>query len=308
MKVMGAARRADSGFTADSGDVRHTPWNQRVRSLLLGPHGGGTMRRRASDAVRVGLATVLVVICVPLAQANSSLEIHITELIAPAPTGIHWLITALWFVGSIGVIVALGAHRAARATPGGSAADGGGRRGRRGRVPSPRCAARPDRGAVACPGLLRIQPALPHPPAGHRHRGGAGRAAVPEPAHAPHRDRCAVALRPVRGDRRLRAAARCHCRVDRRLGYGRRLPPRHGRAQRAPVGIGGERRRARPSGGGARAHLHATSGMGRGRIRRHGHPRAAGRARRLRARRRRRAVAAQGLALQHLPRLRVRRS
>ena len=67
MKVMGATRRADSRITADSGDVRHTTWNQRVRSLLLGPHGGGTMRRRASDAVRVGLAAVLVVICVPLA-------------------------------------------------------------------------------------------------------------------------------------------------------------------------------------------------------------------------------------------------
>jgi glycosyltransferase 2 family protein len=107
MKVMGATRRTDTRATAGSGDVRHTPWNQRVRSLLLGPHGGGTMRRRASDAVRVGLATVLVVICVPLAQANTSLEIHISELIAPPPTGIHWLITALWFVGSIGVIVAL---------------------------------------------------------------------------------------------------------------------------------------------------------------------------------------------------------
>jgi glycosyltransferase 2 family protein len=107
MKVMGATTRADNRVTAASGDVRHTPWNQRVRSLLLGPHGGGTMRRRASDAVRVGLAIVLVVICVPLAQANTSLEIHITQLIAPAPTGIHWLITALWFVGSIGVIVTL---------------------------------------------------------------------------------------------------------------------------------------------------------------------------------------------------------
>jgi uncharacterized protein (TIRG00374 family) len=107
MKIMGATARADSRVMAASGDVGHTPWNRRVRSMLLGPHGGGTTRRRASDAVRVGLATVLVVICVLLAQANTSVEIHVTELIAPAPTGIHWLITALWFVGSIGVIVTL---------------------------------------------------------------------------------------------------------------------------------------------------------------------------------------------------------
>ena len=107
MKVMRATARAESGVMSDSGDVGHTRWDQRVRSLLLGPRGDGTMRRRASDAIRVGLATVLVVICVPLAQANTSLEIHLTELITPPPTGMHWLVTALWFVGSIGVIVTL---------------------------------------------------------------------------------------------------------------------------------------------------------------------------------------------------------
>jgi uncharacterized protein (TIRG00374 family) len=57
--------------------------------------------------VRVGVAAALLVICVPLVQANTTVEIHVTELITPAPAGIHWLITALWFVGSIGVIVTL---------------------------------------------------------------------------------------------------------------------------------------------------------------------------------------------------------
>jgi hypothetical protein len=38
---------------------------------------------------------VLVLLCIHLAQANTSVEIHVTELIAPAPAGIHWLITAL---------------------------------------------------------------------------------------------------------------------------------------------------------------------------------------------------------------------
>jgi hypothetical protein len=92
---------------ADPGEVTHTPWSQRVRSLLLGPRGGGTTRRRASDAVRVGLATVLVVICVPLAQANTSVEIHVTELVTPPPASIEWLITAIWLLGSVGVIIAL---------------------------------------------------------------------------------------------------------------------------------------------------------------------------------------------------------
>ena len=35
------------------------------------------------------------------------LEVHFTELVTPPPTGIRWLITALWFLGSLGVIVRL---------------------------------------------------------------------------------------------------------------------------------------------------------------------------------------------------------
>src|SRR5580698_9541565 len=107
MKIMGSPAPAGTELPSVRDDIDHTPWSQRVRSLLLGPRGGGTTRRRASDAVRVGIAVALVVICVPLVQANTSVEIHVTELITPAPSGIHWLITALWFLGSIGVIVAL---------------------------------------------------------------------------------------------------------------------------------------------------------------------------------------------------------
>ncbi|MFZ0248686.1 MAG: YbhN family protein [Acidimicrobiales bacterium] len=107
MKVMGTTAPAAADLTSLPPEVGHTPWNQRVRSLVLGPHGGGATRRRASDAVRVGIAAVLLVICVPLVQANTSVEIHVTELLTPPPTGIQWLITAIWFAGSVGVTVAL---------------------------------------------------------------------------------------------------------------------------------------------------------------------------------------------------------
>jgi len=115
MKIMGTAASTGTGTgtgtgtdpTSVRGDVGHTSWSQRVRSLVLGPHGGGTTRRRASDAVRVGIAAVLLVICVPLVDANTSVEIHITELVTPPPSGIQWLITAIWFVGSLGVTAAL---------------------------------------------------------------------------------------------------------------------------------------------------------------------------------------------------------
>ncbi len=104
---MGPAPSDDRDLALAVADAVPTPGTQRVRSLLLGPHGGGTTRRRASDAVRVGIALVLVAVCIPLVRANTSVEIHFTELVTPPPTGIRWLITALWFLGSIGVIVGL---------------------------------------------------------------------------------------------------------------------------------------------------------------------------------------------------------
>lgn len=92
---------------ARAGHGTRTRWSQRVRSLVLGPHGGGTTRRRASDAVRLGTACVLLVVCIPLVQANTSVEVDVSLLVTPPPTGVRWLITTLWFLGSIGVIVGL---------------------------------------------------------------------------------------------------------------------------------------------------------------------------------------------------------
>ncbi len=88
------------------GPVRRR-WLPRARASVLGPHGGGTIRRRASDAVRLGAAVVIVAVCIPLARANTAFEVHLATLVAPAPTGVHWLFTALWFLGSLGVIVGL---------------------------------------------------------------------------------------------------------------------------------------------------------------------------------------------------------
>ena len=79
---------------------------ERVRSFILKPRGGGT-RRRASDAVRLGLAVLLVAISVPLARANTSAEVHLTQLLTPPPAGSRWLVATLWQLGSFGVIVAL---------------------------------------------------------------------------------------------------------------------------------------------------------------------------------------------------------
>ncbi len=106
MKVMGRAGH-ERAVVVPPREGHHASWGQRVLALVLGPHGGGTTRRRASDAIRVGLAIALIVIFVPLADANTSVEIHVADLLTPPPTGVRWLITTLWLLGSVGVIVAL---------------------------------------------------------------------------------------------------------------------------------------------------------------------------------------------------------
>ena len=80
---------------------------QRLRALVLGPRGGGTTRRRASDAFRLGFAVVVVAVSVPVMRANSTVELSIVHALNPPPPGIQWLVTAVFWLGSAGVIVCL---------------------------------------------------------------------------------------------------------------------------------------------------------------------------------------------------------
>ena len=86
MKLMGTTAAPTADLTAALPERRpHARGASVSAHWSSGPHGGGTTRRRASDAVRVGIAAVLLVICIPLVQANTSVEIHVTELLTPPP-------------------------------------------------------------------------------------------------------------------------------------------------------------------------------------------------------------------------------
>jgi hypothetical protein len=54
----------------------------RLRAAVLGPRGGGTTRRRASDAFRLGLAVVVVALSIPVMRANSA---------GPSPCRAAWV-------------------------------------------------------------------------------------------------------------------------------------------------------------------------------------------------------------------------
>ena len=80
---------------------------QRLRAVVLGPRGGGTTRRRASDAFRLGFAALVVLVSVPVMRANSALELGIVHALNPPPLAIQWLVTVVFWVGSAGVIAGL---------------------------------------------------------------------------------------------------------------------------------------------------------------------------------------------------------
>ncbi len=81
------------------------PW----RSLFFAPVGDGQTRRRGSDAVRLGLAALVVVLGWVVTRANSSAEQTVASTMSSAPEGIRWVVTAVWWVGSVGLIALTGA-------------------------------------------------------------------------------------------------------------------------------------------------------------------------------------------------------
>ena len=87
-------------------ETRHR-LQQRLRSTVLGPRGGGTTRRRASDAFRLALAIVVVLVSIPVMRANSAAELSIVRAVHPPPAAISWLVTSVFWLGSAGVIVLL---------------------------------------------------------------------------------------------------------------------------------------------------------------------------------------------------------
>src|SRR5499425_1244507 len=80
---------------------------QRLRAAVLGPRGGGTTRRRASDAFRLGFAVIVVAVSIPVMQANSSAELRLAHALNPPPEAISWLVTSVFWLSSVGVIVLL---------------------------------------------------------------------------------------------------------------------------------------------------------------------------------------------------------
>jgi len=86
-------------------ETRHQ-LRQRLRSTVLGPRGGGTTRRRASDAFRLALAVVVVVVSIPVMRANSAAELSIVRAVHPPPAA-RIILAVILAAGIAATLIAL---------------------------------------------------------------------------------------------------------------------------------------------------------------------------------------------------------
>jgi len=80
------------------------PW----RSIVFAPVGDGATRRRGSDAIKLVVAVLTVLCCWLISGTPSTPQLAVLHFLTPPPEGVRWLVTVVWWLGSVGVIVALG--------------------------------------------------------------------------------------------------------------------------------------------------------------------------------------------------------
>ncbi len=76
----------------------------RWRATFFAPVGDGQTRRRGSDVLRIVLGLLALLLCWVASLANSSSEHWIATTLHPAPEGVRWLITSIWWAASFGII------------------------------------------------------------------------------------------------------------------------------------------------------------------------------------------------------------
>ncbi len=87
-----------------------TPWRmkgRRWRAVVFAPVGDGQTRRRGSDAVKLGLAALALVVCWLGTKTNSNLEHTIATTLGSPPNGVRWLISSIWWITSLGVVAVI---------------------------------------------------------------------------------------------------------------------------------------------------------------------------------------------------------
>jgi uncharacterized membrane protein YbhN (UPF0104 family)/tRNA A-37 threonylcarbamoyl transferase component Bud32 len=79
----------------------------RWRSVVFAPAGDGSIRRRPSDVVKLVIAAVVLALLVAAIRNDTVASARLVDDVVPPPEGLHWLVSALSFLGSLGTIAAL---------------------------------------------------------------------------------------------------------------------------------------------------------------------------------------------------------
>jgi uncharacterized membrane protein YbhN (UPF0104 family) len=106
----GSDEPAPSSGPETGGEKVRTPWRmkgRRWRAIVFAPVGDGQTRRRGSDAVKLGLAALALVVCWIGTKTNSNLEHTIATTLGSPPNGVRWLISSIWWVTSLGVVAVI---------------------------------------------------------------------------------------------------------------------------------------------------------------------------------------------------------
>lgn len=83
---------------------------RRWQSIVFAPAGDGeARRRRGSDGFRLATAVLAVACCWLITTVPAHPEVAVVRFLTPPPEGVRWLVNLVWWLGSVGVIVALGA-------------------------------------------------------------------------------------------------------------------------------------------------------------------------------------------------------
>ncbi len=89
----------------EGGDAPDRGVGRAWRSIVFAPRGDGQRRRRGSDAVRVMVAVLASLVGLLAIRAGSHPEHEIANALNSPPEGVAWLVSSVWYVGSLGVIV-----------------------------------------------------------------------------------------------------------------------------------------------------------------------------------------------------------
>ena len=94
-----------------------SPLRRRWQSLFLAPTGDGLTRRRGSDGFRIMGAGVVIMSCWVLQLTGPGFERAVLGFVTPPPGGVKWLVTLVWVLGTLGLVIVVGALALAAKRP-----------------------------------------------------------------------------------------------------------------------------------------------------------------------------------------------